>query len=91
MTITIWVDWNDGVIYANQDELKTEWKNLVDNEADVAPMSFPAWLDLKYTPSEIWDANNDERYNVEREYNEYCETCYQDWINTYLDQQTLNV
>ena len=91
MIISIWVDWNNQIVYTTEDELKTEWNNLIEQESDIAPMSFPEWLDENFMPSTVWDANTNERYAIEQDYEAYCKDCYDNWVETYLAQLTLTV
>lgn len=91
MKVSIWVDWGNQEVYSSFDALKEEWKDVCNAEGDCAPTNFHGWLDEHYTCSDVWLMNENERRDALKQYNDYCDECFQDWIKDYFDEVEINI
>ncbi len=91
MKVSIWVDWDNQEVYSSFDAVKEEWKEVCDAEDNCAPTPFHGWLDEHYTCGDVWSMAEDEREVVLKQYNDYCDECFHEWIATYLDEVEINI
>ena len=91
MKMSIWVDWGNQEVYSSFDALKEEWKEVCDAEGDCAPDKFHDWLDEHYTCGDVWSMEKDEREVVLKQYNDYCDDCFQYWVKEYFDEVEINI
>lgn len=74
MKVSIFIDWNEKEIYSEKEyeaKREEEIKEEMNNED-----SFACWINNNYYPYEFYIMNNDEKEEVQADWEDYCrDTC----------------